>query len=78
MATHNNNTIKHTTTMAKNASLIGAIGVIAIVQLIMMYYGVYVTDAFVYSLTAFIVVLNLITIGILVHNNRRRDSEVEF
>ena len=65
--------------MAKNASLIiGAIGLIAIVQLIMMYYGVYVSDAFVYSLTAFIVVLNLITIGILVHNNRRRDSEVEF
>jgi uncharacterized membrane protein (DUF373 family) len=78
MTSNNNNTIKTSqAVMAKNASLIvGTIGVIAIVQLIKMYYNIYTPDAFIYALTAFLVVLNLITIYILIRNQRRASTSM--
>jgi len=57
--------------MPQNATLIiGLFAMVVVVQLIKMYYNIYTPDAVVYALTAFLVVLNLITIYILIRNQR--------
>lgn len=58
--------------MPQNATLIiGLFTMVVFVQLIKIYYNIYMPDAFVYALTAFLVVLNLITIYILINKQRR-------
>lgn len=73
----NNNTIKTPrAAMAKNATLIiGLFAMVVVVQLIKIYYNIYTPDAVVYALTAFLVVLNLITIYILINNQRRTSTK---
>ena len=74
----NNNTIKTPqAAMAQNASwIIGLFAMIVVVQLIKMYYNIYMPEAFVYALTAFLVVLNLITIYILIRNQRKTSTSM--
>jgi hypothetical protein len=77
MTPNNNNTIKiPQAAMPQNASwIIGLFAMVVVVQLIKMYYNVYTPDAVVYALTAFLVVLNLITIYILIRNQRTSMSK---
>jgi hypothetical protein len=63
--------------MPQNATWIICIfGLVVVVQLIKMYYNVYTPDAVVYALTAFLVVLNLITIYILIRNQRKSSTTI--
>ncbi len=58
--------------MPQNATLIICLfAIVVVVQLIKIYYNIYMPDAVMYALTAFLVVLNLITIYILINKQRR-------